>query len=45
MSYDRLVVVTSELRRLVSENMAVEVRLDPRRRLDRHALARVLPWV
>jgi DNA polymerase-3 subunit epsilon len=44
-SYDRLVVVTNELRRLVAEGTLVELHLGRRRRLDRDALARVLPWV
>lgn len=44
-TYDRLRVLTTELRRVVAEQRLVELRLGPRRRLDRQALARRLFWV
>jgi DNA polymerase-3 subunit epsilon len=43
--YDRLRVLTTELRRVVAEKRLVELRLGPRRRLDTEALARRLYWV
>ena len=44
-TYDRLRVVTTELRRLVAESRQVEIRLRPRVILRRRQLNRVLPWV
>jgi DNA polymerase-3 subunit epsilon len=44
-TYDRLRVLTTELRRVVAEKRIVELRLGPRRRLDREGLARRLYWV
>ena len=44
-TYDRLRVVTTELRRLISEGRNVEMRLSPGVILSRSQLARVLPWV
>ncbi|MHC4818298.1 MAG: hypothetical protein ACYTF8_09610, partial [Planctomycetota bacterium] len=44
-TYDRLRVLTTELRRVVAEDRIVELRLGPRQRLDRQALARRLYWV
>ena len=43
--YERLRVVTTELRRLVAEGRQVEIRLRPRAILSRRQLTRVLPWV
>jgi hypothetical protein len=42
---DRLRVLTTELKRLVSENHAVAVRLGPRPPLSGERLARVLAWL
>ena len=44
-TYDRLRVVTTELRRLISEGRNVEMCLSPDVILSRRQLARVLPWV
>ncbi len=44
-TYDRLTVLTTELRRLVAQGRHVEVRLSPTIRLDRRKLAGVLGWV
>ncbi|MHC4972258.1 MAG: GIY-YIG nuclease family protein [Planctomycetota bacterium] len=44
-TYDRLRVLTTELRRVVAEKRIVELRLAPRQRLDGDALARRLYWV
>ena len=44
-TYERLRVVTTELRRLVAEGRQVEIRLRPRAVLRRRQLNRVLPWV
>jgi len=44
-TYERLRVVTTELRRLVADGRKVEVRLKPNATLNRKQLARVLPWV
>ena len=43
--YDRMSVLTRELRSLVTEALAVELRIARRRSLDRAALARALDWV
>jgi DNA polymerase-3 subunit epsilon len=43
--YERLRVVTTELRRLVTAGREVEIRLRPNATLSRRQLARVLPWV
>jgi hypothetical protein len=42
---DRLRVLGTELRRLLGEAAAVELRLGPGSSLDRSRLARVLAWV
>jgi DNA polymerase-3 subunit epsilon len=44
-SYDRLRVVTTELRRLVSEGRPVEICLGPTAILGNHQLERALRWV
>lgn len=44
-TYERLRVVTTELRRLVAEGRQVEIRLRPQAILRRRQLTRVLPWV
>jgi DNA polymerase-3 subunit epsilon len=43
--YDRLRVVTTELRRLVAEGRKIELRLNPASILSGSQLARLLPWV
>jgi DNA polymerase-3 subunit epsilon len=45
MTYERLRVVTTELRRLVNEGRKIEIRLSPNARLSQKQLARLLPWV
>jgi len=44
-TYERLRVVTTELRRLVAEGRKVEIHLAPNAILHRRQLARMLPWV
>lgn len=44
-TYERLRVVTTELRRLVAQGRQVEIRLRPHAILRRRQLTRVLPWV
>ena len=44
-TYDRLRILTTELRRIVAAGGPVELCLGPRHRLDRDALARRLFWV
>ena len=44
-TYERLRVVTTELRRLVAEGRQVEIRLRPHAILRCRQLTRVLPWV
>jgi DNA polymerase-3 subunit epsilon len=44
-AYDRLRVLTTEIRRLVDEGRDVELSLGPEVRLDRGRLAKMLPWV
>lgn len=44
-TYDRLRVVTTELRRLVSEGREIELRLGPGVTLKRRGIAKVLQWV
>jgi DNA polymerase-3 subunit epsilon len=44
-AYDRLRVVTTELRRLVGEGRKIELRLSPKAILSNHQLAKLLPWV
>ena len=44
-TYERLRVVTTELRRLVAEGREVEIHLRPSATLRRRQLARMLPWV
>ena len=44
-TYERLRVVTTELRRLVNEGRKIELRLSPTGILTGRQLARLLPWV
>jgi hypothetical protein len=44
-TYERLRVVTTELRRLVGEDRHIELRLSPTGILTARQLARLLPWV
>ena len=44
-TYERLRVVTTELRRLVVDGRKIELRLKPKAMLGNHQLARLLPWV
>ena len=44
-TYDRLRVVTTELRRLVCEGRIIELRLGPVAILCNRQLAKLLPWV
>jgi DNA polymerase III subunit epsilon len=44
-AYDRLTVLTREIRRLVSEGREVVLEIPPEHRLDRTRLARVLRWI
>jgi hypothetical protein len=44
-TYERLRVVTTELRRLVATGRNLEIRLRPNATLSRRQLARILPWV
>ncbi len=44
-TYDRLRVVTTELRRLVSEGRDIEMRLGPKVTLNRREVMRALQWV
>ena len=44
-TYERLRVVTTELRRLVAAGRSVEIRLRPNAALSRRKLARILQWV
>jgi DNA polymerase-3 subunit epsilon len=44
-TYERLRVVTTELRRLVAAGRSLEIRLRPNATLSRRQLARILPWV
>ncbi len=44
-TYERLRVVTTELRRLVAEGRQIEIRLSPNAILSQKHLARILPWV
>ena len=44
-TYERLRVVTTELRRLVGEGRKVEIRLSPNAILSNRQLAKMLPWV
>jgi hypothetical protein len=44
-TYDRLRVLTTELRRLVSEGRDIELRLSPGVTLNRRGIAKVLQWV
>lgn len=44
-TYDRLRVVTTELRRLISEGRRSELRLGPKAILHNHELAKALRWV
>jgi DNA polymerase-3 subunit epsilon len=44
-TYERLRVVTTELRRLVVDGRNLEIRLKPNATMSRRQLARILPWV
>jgi DNA polymerase-3 subunit epsilon len=44
-TYERLRVVTTELRRLIAESRKVEIRLSPNAFLGNRQLAKMLPWV
>jgi hypothetical protein len=44
-TYERLRVVTTELRRLVGECRKIELRLNPTAILSGRQLAKLLPWV
>lgn len=44
-TYERLRVVTTELRRLVGEGRKIELRLSPKAVLSGRQLSRLLPWV
>jgi len=44
-TYERLRVVTTELRRLLAEGRQIEIRLSPNAILSQRHLARILPWV
>jgi hypothetical protein len=44
-TYDRLRVVTTELRRLVAEGRDVELRLSPKVTLKRQEVVKALRWV
>jgi DNA polymerase-3 subunit epsilon len=44
-TYERLRVVTTELRRLVTDGRKVEIRLSPNAILSHRQLAKMLPWV
>jgi DNA polymerase-3 subunit epsilon len=44
-TYERLRVVTTELRRLVTAGRSVEIHLRPNATLSRRQLARILPWI
>ncbi len=44
-TYERLRVVTTELRRLVTEGRKVEIRVGPNAILSRRQLAKMLPWI
>ena len=44
-TYERLRVVTTELRRLLAEGRKIEIRLHPKLILGNRNLARLLPWV
>jgi DNA polymerase-3 subunit epsilon len=44
-TYERLRVVTTELRRLVAAGRRLEIRLRPNATLSRRQIARILPWV
>ena len=45
MAYDRLRVVTTELRRLVAEDREIEIRFSPRSNLDSQDVKKALRWV
>jgi hypothetical protein len=44
-TYDRLRVLTTELRRLVSEGQDIALRLSPRVTLNRRGITKVLQWI
>ena len=44
-TYERLRVVTTELRRLAASDRQIEITLTPTARLNRRHLSRLLPWV
>jgi hypothetical protein len=43
--YERLRIVTTELRRLVGEGRKIQLRLNPTSILSGRQLAKLLPWV
>jgi hypothetical protein len=45
MTYDRLRILTTELRRLISENRNIELRLGPMVTLGYEELKKALRWV
>lgn len=45
MTYDRMRVVTTEMRKIVFDRRAIELRLSPQNTLDRTSLARILKWI
>jgi DNA polymerase-3 subunit epsilon len=44
-TYERLRVLTTEMRRLMAEGRQIEIRLDPTAVLGQKQLFRILPWV
>ncbi|MFC1859163.1 hypothetical protein ACFL9U_14230 [Thermodesulfobacteriota bacterium] len=44
-TYDRMRVVTTELRRLVTENRRIVLRFGPQTRISHRKLANILRWV
>jgi DNA polymerase-3 subunit epsilon len=45
MTYDRMRVVTTEIRKIVSEMRTIELRLSPQNTLSGTSLARILKWI
>lgn len=45
MTFDRMRIVTTEMRRLISEGRAMSLHLGKRSVLENRVLARILPWV
>jgi DNA polymerase-3 subunit epsilon len=44
-TYERLRVLTTEMRRLLAEGRQIEIRLNPKAVLSQKHLSRILPWV